>query len=925
MSNKRAATSDINHENWDKEDPKDREEMGTFNPAPREVLEKRVIRTARRRTTQASNDEKKKSVFSGFGFNKTQPTSFDFLANLTKPGDKNDNPSPAPVFNSPALTGGSFGDPASPKQNSTLFQMPPNTESASSNLFGNKSISGSMFSSTVSTSNKTNFETPSGVSASFFTKPTTSANVTPSGLFSSKANSSSMFGTPLSTTNNVVNFVAPPSTVSSLFTKPTNGEVTKTSGLFSSPFNSGTSSTTSLFTKPSNEEGTPSTGLFNTKPTNMFNTVMSTSNTVQPSSTHNTSALFTKQTDGKNTTTSGVFSNKVMPTNMFSSAASTTTNTVHSETTPKTTALFQMSSANNTNAKSVFSTAGSSDASSVFKPTGNSNQKADPPKRPNQESSIFGCSVKRFRESERSVKSTSTDVFKETVKCTNGTQDNPKKVCAYHNRLKELNIAVLKWITKHVNESPSCILSPVFGDYNQYIRKIREKYDPTFGCYVGDPKNEYTCNTTRKNIKLNDAISVTQKSQPSFSFGVKNTTSSAGTSSSLASSIFGEKAKPPTSKPQTFTFGIQTTSAGTAVKPTISIEEPTSTTDKSSKNQTESSAVTVKSSETKTQETGNVGPPKFSFGITNTTTSAGTAGGTFSFTNKSSMSPSSKVEPLGIKSVTSTPSTFSFANKTTSDSTNISGQFGTGKEATADTTSAVTPLNNDNPGSVKISSLTPVTSSDEKVTSENVTPINQISKSSPFSTNMSSASPFSAFSSKSPFSTTSTPSTGFTFGSTNTLSTTTPFSFGDGKPFTFNSSVQQKSENTENTEENDEPPKVEYNPVVEKNSVYEKKCKIFIKKDDNYVDNGVGTLYIKKVDDNEKHQLLVRANTNLGTILMNLLLSSAIPCQRIGKNNVMLVCIPLPDSKPPPTPVLIRVKTSDEADQLLETLNKYKA
>lgn len=192
------------------------------------------------------------------------------------------------------------------------------------------------------------------------------------------------------------------------------------------------------------------------------------------------------------------------------------------------------------------------------------------------------------------------------------------------------------------------------------------------------------------------------------------------------------------------------------------------------------------------------------------------------------------------------------------------------------------------------------------------------------------------------FSTESPPSGGFSFGinpsttnnspfaSNNTATTngnsSAPFSFGIGKPFSFNSNVQKNEEPpTEGQENEDEPPKVEYTPIVEENSVYDKKCKIFVKKDGNFIDKGVGTLYIKKIDESGKHQLLVRANTALGNVLLNLILGSSIPTQRMGKNNVMMVCIPTPDSKPPPTSILVRVKTSEEADELLETLNKYKA
>lgn len=123
-------------------------------------------------------------------------------------------------------------------------------------------------------------------------------------------------------------------------------------------------------------------------------------------------------------------------------------------------------------------------------------------------------------------------------------------------------------------------------------------------------------------------------------------------------------------------------------------------------------------------------------------------------------------------------------------------------------------------------------------------------------------------------------------------------------------------------EEDDEPPKVEFTPVEEKDSLYSKRCKLFVKTDGNYSDRGIGTLHVKKVD--SKVQVLVRADTNLGNILLNIILNEAIPLQRMGKNNVMLICLPTPESKPPPTSILLRVKTTEEADELYETLNKHK-
>ncbi|XP_055914147.1 nuclear pore complex protein Nup50 [Eupeodes corollae] len=181
------------------------------------------------------------------------------------------------------------------------------------------------------------------------------------------------------------------------------------------------------------------------------------------------------------------------------------------------------------------------------------------------------------------------------------------------------------------------------------------------------------------------------------------------------------------------------------------------------------------------------------------------------------------------------------------------------------------------------------------------------------------------------------PTTGIGFGSKsdsapsvfNTPSST-GFMFAGAKPFSFGNiqpppaaAQPASADDKENGDEEDEPPKVEFKAVVEEDSVYSKRCKVFIKNDGNFTDRGVGTLYLKPVKDSDKKQLLVRADTNLGNILVNLILNDSIPTQRMGKNNVMLVCIPNPETEKP-TPMLLRVKTSEEADELLETIDKYK-
>lgn len=101
------------------------------------------------------------------------------------------------------------------------------------------------------------------------------------------------------------------------------------------------------------------------------------------------------------------------------------------------------------------------------------------------------------------------------------------------------------------------------------------------------------------------------------------------------------------------------------------------------------------------------------------------------------------------------------------------------------------------------------------------------------------------------------------------------------------------------------------------------RCKVFFKKDKVYSDRGVGVLFLKPTP-NGKTQLIVRADNSLGNLLLNTLLTESIRTQRMNKNTVMVVCLPLPDSAPPPVPVLLRVKTSEDADALLEALDSNK-
>lgn len=158
------------------------------------------------------------------------------------------------------------------------------------------------------------------------------------------------------------------------------------------------------------------------------------------------------------------------------------------------------------------------------------------------------------------------------------------------------------------------------------------------------------------------------------------------------------------------------------------------------------------------------------------------------------------------------------------------------------------------------------------------------------------------------------------------------FSFVLGKPQSASAApatvpAPEASANADAEDENYTPPKNEFTAVEEKDAVYAKRCKLFHKKGDNYVERGVGMLYIKPLG-NAKHQLLLRADTSLGNILLNIQLGPSLPVSRLGKNNVVLMCVPNPPlehEEPGPATLLLRVRTSEDADELRDALDRHKA
>ena len=121
-----------------------------------------------------------------------------------------------------------------------------------------------------------------------------------------------------------------------------------------------------------------------------------------------------------------------------------------------------------------------------------------------------------------------------------------------------------------------------------------------------------------------------------------------------------------------------------------------------------------------------------------------------------------------------------------------------------------------------------------------------------------------------------------------------------------------------------------FHRIIEEDSFYTTRCKLFFKKGTEWKELGVGMLYLKPLS--EKIQLLVRMETAGGKVLLNISVSDSIPAGRVGKNNVSIVSVPNPPvfmkaadgDNTKPLNYLIRVKDSNEADTLLKNIKEGK-
>ena len=122
----------------------------------------------------------------------------------------------------------------------------------------------------------------------------------------------------------------------------------------------------------------------------------------------------------------------------------------------------------------------------------------------------------------------------------------------------------------------------------------------------------------------------------------------------------------------------------------------------------------------------------------------------------------------------------------------------------------------------------------------------------------------------------------------------------------------------------------------------------FNKTEQKYVDRGIGNIHLKSINNGEKTQLIVRADTSLGkqfyfcfcdpfsrlfsdfigNILLNINLNKQVPIKKAGKKDVSLLCIsnpPIPKIETTePVQFLFKVNTEEDAEELFKTLNDSK-
>lgn len=141
------------------------------------------------------------------------------------------------------------------------------------------------------------------------------------------------------------------------------------------------------------------------------------------------------------------------------------------------------------------------------------------------------------------------------------------------------------------------------------------------------------------------------------------------------------------------------------------------------------------------------------------------------------------------------------------------------------------------------------------------------------------------------------------------------------------SQASQSEEDSQPTEFELQPSKSEVTEDSEDDSLFSVRAKLFYKKEDSFTELGIGRLRVQLVSSGGNGvRLLLRNDTKLGTILLNVRVTADIPVTAKG-NNVFVVCVPNPplskEATSTPVTYLLRVKTAQAASDLVKTIKEH--
>jgi hypothetical protein len=562
----------------------------------------------------------------------------------------------------------------------------------------------------------------------------------------------------------------------------------------------------------------------------------------------------------------------------------------------------------------------------------------------------------------------------------------------YAYLLGELNKYCSKWISKHVEENPMIVLTPVFVDYFNYLIQLEKQFFPnTFKkldekvingngvAYQNGHKDETTSKETveltASSKKFADMVSSQPMTPINLGAFVSPSVVASSTSTSTAPFSFkplenvkpsttpgeqNEPAKPteiPTSTfmPKSSQPETQAAKAGlfqfsstisTPLTSSLADKEKTATisTLNDKKNQAETtqtpSLFSFSASKPSEEKPSEIAPTKpagetkslFSFGSITPASEEVKSSSESVFKFGSAAVSTTTPKPTASETVTK-PSIFASLN--TQQTTTPSFKFGS---TPAETSTEKKPTEIEQKPSIFFSLLNkPATdSAKEEGTSQIFKPFAGFGQIATSTTSPQTTTTTTTSTTPSIFSSIKTdqPSTTPFFN----LSNVKPgglFSSGIGEFGKFGGgggashSAEGGEGAGEETEEPYEPPKPETVEAKEDGSVFQKRIKLFYfnEKEKKFSDRGIGNLFIKPINDGEKTQLIVRADTTLANILLNVKLDKVFPVSKEGAKDVSYICIPnpkIPGISDAPCKFLFKVKTPEDASELFEKLNEYK-